>query len=74
MRTMRVCCLLSLLGALPAWAGEQKIVVRDYLNQQWTNELLTYPFSAAEGACDARSVTLTGPRGPVPVQRPAPQP
>ena len=50
------------------WGGERQIVLRDYLNQQWTNELLSYPFSAAEGACDARSVTLTGPRGPVPVQ------
>ncbi|MHB9025792.1 MAG: hypothetical protein ACYC7E_16765 [Armatimonadota bacterium] len=49
-------------------AAETQIVLRDYLNQPWTNELLTYPFSAPKGACDARSVTLTGPRGAVPVQ------
>ncbi|MHB9025795.1 MAG: hypothetical protein ACYC7E_16780 [Armatimonadota bacterium] len=49
-------------------AAESKIVLRDYINQPWTNELLTYPFSAPKGACDARSVTLTGPRGAVPVQ------
>ncbi|MHB9025793.1 MAG: hypothetical protein ACYC7E_16770 [Armatimonadota bacterium] len=49
-------------------AAETQIVLRDYINQPWTNELLTYPFSAPQGACDARSVTLTGPRGAVPVQ------
>ncbi|MHB9023900.1 MAG: hypothetical protein ACYC7E_06940 [Armatimonadota bacterium] len=56
------------LAPVGSWAGETKIVLRDYLNRQWTNELLTYPFSAARGACDARSVSLTGPRGAVPVQ------
>ncbi|HEY3417962.1 MAG TPA: hypothetical protein VGM23_13850 [Armatimonadota bacterium] len=56
---------LTLTGAQ---AGERKIVLRDYLNQSWTNELLTYPFSAAKGTCDAHSVTLTGPQGAVPVQ------
>jgi hypothetical protein len=50
------------------WAGEQTIVLRDYLQEQWRSELLHYPFSAEQGACDARSVTLAGPRGPVPVQ------
>ncbi len=50
------------------WAGEQHIVLRDYLSQQWTRELLAYPFSAPEGACHVNSVTLTGPQGPVPVQ------
>ncbi|NUQ65468.1 MAG: hypothetical protein HUU20_23620, partial [Pirellulales bacterium] len=47
---------------------EQKIVLRDYLNQPWTDELLSYPFSAPSGACDVRCVTLSGPRGPVPMQ------
>ncbi|MHB9023187.1 MAG: hypothetical protein ACYC7E_03300 [Armatimonadota bacterium] len=62
--------LMTVIALAPAasWAGETKIVLRDYLKQQWTNELLSYPFSAAKGTCDARSVTLTGPRGPVPVQ------
>jgi len=47
---------------------ERKIVLRDYLNQPWTNELLTYPFSAVKGACDAHSVTLSGRQGQLPVQ------
>jgi hypothetical protein len=51
-----------------ARAGESKFVLRDYIDQQWTNELLTYSFSAERGTCDARSVTLTGPHGAVPVQ------
>ncbi len=60
-----------LMGLMPAlgWAGETKILLREYLNQQWTRELLTYPFSAPEGACHADSVTLTDPRGePLPMQ------
>ena len=46
-----------------AQAGEQRIALRDYLNQQWTNELLIYPFSTPEGACLPDSVTLTDPLG-----------
>jgi hypothetical protein len=57
-----------LLSSVRARAGETTIVLRDYLQQSWTNELLTYPFSASKGACDARSITLTGPHGPVPAQ------
>ncbi|HEY3417582.1 MAG TPA: hypothetical protein VGM23_11925, partial [Armatimonadota bacterium] len=62
--------LTALLSLAPtgARAGETKIVLRDYLSQQWINERLTYPFSAAKGACVAGSVTLTGPQGAVPVQ------
>ncbi|MHB9024393.1 MAG: hypothetical protein ACYC7E_09490 [Armatimonadota bacterium] len=56
------------LAPVSSWAGETKIVLRDYVNQQWTNELLTYPFTAAKGTCMVNSVTLTGPRGAVPVQ------
>jgi hypothetical protein len=60
-------CWLGTVRLLPA--GERTIVLRDYLNQQWTNELLAYPFSAPEGTCHPESVVLTGPRGqPVPVQ------
>jgi hypothetical protein len=44
-------------------------VLREYLKQAWTNELLTYPFSAPEGTCHPESVVLTGPQGqPDPVQ------
>lgn len=70
MRNRVLYLLLVLLAFLPAYAkdGETTIVLRDYLKQQWTNELLMYPFTAPEGACDAHSVTLTGPKGPMPVQ------
>ena len=51
-----------------AQGGEQQIVLRDYLSQEWRNELLAYPFSAPAGACAQDSVALIGPRGPVPVQ------
>jgi len=49
-------------------AGEQRIVLRDYVKQQWKNELVTYPFEAEKGQCHADSIRLTGPKGPVPVQ------
>ena len=61
---------LLMLGALAAaQAGEKQIVLRDHLNKQWTQELLTYPFSAPRGQCHRYSLTLTDPQGrPVPVQ------
>jgi len=59
---------VSFAGASMVRAGEQRIVLRDYIKQEWTNELLTYPFSAPERACHPNSVTLVGPRGAVPVQ------
>jgi hypothetical protein len=71
MRTwLSAAVLLAALWVLPlaGRAGETTIVLREYLNQAWTRELLLYPFSAANGACDARSVTLAGPKGPLPVQ------
>ena len=49
-------------------AAEQTIVLRDYIKQAWSNELLSYPFSAPKGACLPESVTLTGPQGPLPAQ------
>ena len=52
----------------PLAAEEQTIVLRDYLRQNWTNELVTYPFVAKEGTCREGSAMLTGPRGPVAVQ------
>ncbi|HEY3377909.1 MAG TPA: hypothetical protein VGL77_10500, partial [Armatimonadota bacterium] len=67
MKTWRVLPILVMIAMtvipISARAGESKFVLRDYLNQAWTDELLTYPFSAAKGTCDARSVTLTGPHG-----------
>ena len=62
-------CLLSLTAVGGVRGGEQSIVLRDYLNQQWTNELLTCAFAAPKDACSPGSVTLTDPLGqPVPVQ------
>ncbi|MBM4041084.1 MAG: hypothetical protein FJ290_21500 [Planctomycetes bacterium] len=49
-------------------AGERQIVLREHLNQQWNQELVAYPFEANERECHPASVTLTGPKGPVPVQ------
>ena len=61
--------VLAVLGiAVPLAAEEQTIVLRDYLRQNWTNELVTYPFVAKEGTCREGSAMLTGPRGPVAVQ------
>jgi len=60
---------LVMAGALrPAAAGEHRIVLKDYVNRQWTNELLSYPFEAPQGTCHVDSVSLRGPDGPVPVQ------
>jgi len=59
----------TLLLAVPmVRAGEQQIVLRDYVKQQWTNELVTYPFEAAKGQCHPDSIRLSDPKGPVPVQ------
>ncbi|MCL4207386.1 MAG: hypothetical protein KJ000_33300 [Pirellulaceae bacterium] len=52
----------------PAVAGEQRIVLREYVNRQWTDELIGYPFAAADGACDVESIRLLGPNGLQPVQ------
>ncbi|MBL7039513.1 MAG: hypothetical protein ISR77_12840 [Pirellulaceae bacterium] len=59
---------LSFSGASMVRAGEQQIVLRDQIKQEWKNELLMHPFSAPKGACHPDSVTLVGPRGAVPVQ------
>jgi hypothetical protein len=61
---------LLLASLAPAFAkeGTMQIVLRDYLQESWANELLTYPFSASEGACVPGTLSLAGPKGPVPVQ------
>jgi hypothetical protein len=65
-RRLAAIVLLGTASSLPA--DEQPIVLRDYIQQSWTNELLTFPFTAKEGACRVESVTLTGPQGLLPVQ------
>ena len=58
-----------LLGVTSATgAAEQELVLQERLKRQWTNELVTFSFEAAEGQCHRDSVRLVGPRGPVPVQ------
>ncbi|MHB9133014.1 MAG: hypothetical protein ACYDBB_18255 [Armatimonadota bacterium] len=65
-----LCVFLLLLAcAIGACAGERKIVLREYLNQPWSNEMLTYAFTAKRGECRLGSVSLLGPGGQaVPVQ------
>ncbi|MHB9023916.1 MAG: hypothetical protein ACYC7E_07020 [Armatimonadota bacterium] len=58
-----IACVLCCLLCAAACAGERKFVLRDYFNQQWTNELVTFPIAAAKGECIVEGVTLKGPRG-----------
>jgi len=55
-------------GAPALQAGQQKLVLRDYIQQEWQNELVTFPFEAAKGECHVGSVTLHGPKGRTPCQ------
>ncbi|MHB9134127.1 MAG: hypothetical protein ACYDBB_23910 [Armatimonadota bacterium] len=57
---------LCIMGA--GWAAEQSITLKEHLNVDWKNELLTYPFTAPKGACTLEGVSLTGPHGVMPVQ------
>ncbi len=61
--------VLPFIMLASAHGGEQKLVLREYVDQPWTRQLLHYPFSAPEGACHPESVRLSGPLGQaVPVQ------
>jgi hypothetical protein len=68
--------MIGIAAALATWwamrtptaADEQRIVLREYVNRQWTDELIGYPFAAPEGTCEAGSIRLSGPDGPVAVQ------
>jgi hypothetical protein len=60
--------LVAVVTADGLRAAERELVLRDFLNRQWTQELITFPFTANTSECDPASVTLTGPQGPVPVQ------
>ena len=53
---------------LPVTAAELQIVLKEHVNRQWTNELLSYPFEAPEGACHPDSLSLQGPAGPKAMQ------
>lgn len=73
MSIMRVCLPLALviccLAALTmARATDYQLVLPEQLNHRWAHELVTYPFTAEQGACVAESLRLTGPNGPLPVQ------
>ncbi|MHB9024606.1 MAG: hypothetical protein ACYC7E_10585 [Armatimonadota bacterium] len=69
MRALAISCLISLfVCSAVVQAAEKRFVLREHIKRQWTNELLTYPFTAAKGTCVEGSLALTGPRGPAPVQ------
>jgi hypothetical protein len=55
--------LLLAVGLAAGCAAEVTIPLNEYLNRRWTHELVSYPFSAPEGACLPASLTLTGPHG-----------
>jgi hypothetical protein len=57
-----------LSGAAAAADGERQMVLREYVQRQWKDELISYPFQAAVDRCDPGSVRLTGPDGPMAVQ------
>jgi len=63
-----VTAAIAASGAPEVQAGEQKIVLRDYIKQQWKNELLTYDFKAEKGQCHPESVELRLGARRVPVQ------
>jgi len=63
-----VIAAIVMSGAPALQAGESQIVLRDYIKQQWKNELVTFPFEAAKGQCHVDSVTLHGPKGQMPCQ------
>ena len=60
-------CLCALIGTT-ARAADDRIVLIEHLNRGWTNEWVTYPFSAKNGDCAMGSVRLTGPAGSQSVQ------
>jgi hypothetical protein len=54
--------------AAAAVAGEKQIVLTEKLGRPWHRQLVSEPFEAPPGACQADSVRLTGPAGLQPVQ------
>ncbi|OPZ87937.1 MAG: hypothetical protein BWY76_00220 [bacterium ADurb.Bin429] len=59
---------LACLFCLAAGAVERRFVLRDYLNQSWSRELVTFTFTEKAGACHQDSLALTGPDGPQAMQ------
>ncbi|HOF88387.1 MAG TPA: hypothetical protein PLZ36_09835, partial [Armatimonadota bacterium] len=65
----RVLSLVSLLLlVLGASAATKQFIITERLNQQYGAELVSYPFTAAQGQCLPDSLQLAGPNGAVPVQ------
>lgn len=64
-RCALVLAAVSLLCAslLSAEGTEKRLVLAEHLGQEWTNELVTFPFEASKGACVVESVHATGPLG-----------
>lgn len=65
--------LLGPLVLLPVAAGavdlsQGSITLHERLNQTYGREAVAFPFTAADKACPADRLTLTGPDGAVPVQ------
>ena len=51
-----------------ALAAEKTIRLKDHINHEWSNELVTYSLTFEPGTCHASSIALLGPDGPVPFQ------
>ena len=65
----RLYAVLALLFCtLATHAATRQLVIKELLNQQYANELVTYPFTAPKDACAVDSLQLTGPNGPQAVQ------
>ena len=51
-----------------AHAATKTIVLKEELNQKWSQELVGYPLEFGPGKCTADSIAATGPNGPLAVQ------
>lgn len=60
---MSVSMIISAGICQSATAAEHRIVLKEHVNRQWTNELLSFPFEMPEGACHEDSLSLQGPSG-----------
>ena len=71
---MKLWAVMAVASAAMCWvsemsvAGEKTIILREYVGQSWSNQLVTYTFEAGKGQCDADSARITGPGGPVACQ------
>lgn len=61
--------LLLLTGAIDvARAGEQSFTLTEHLGQTWRDQPVSFALAPPQGACDARSLEVSGDAGPVPAQ------